>query len=74
MLHQVASVVHNTQQGTDQKEMPPAEIPEPIERSKHDVGWRKVVRNFTPSWFSVNMGTGIVSILLNTLPYNASKG
>ncbi|KAB8259911.1 malate permease [Aspergillus pseudonomiae] len=50
--------------------MPPAEIPEPIERSKHDVGWRKVVRNFTPSWFSVNMGTGIVSILLNTLPYN----
>jgi tellurite resistance protein TehA-like permease len=24
----------------------------------------------TLSWFSVNMGTGIVSILLNTLPYN----
>ncbi|EED13231.1 MFS transporter, putative [Talaromyces stipitatus ATCC 10500] len=38
--------------------------------SKHDVGWRRVIRNFTPSWFSVNMGTGIASILLNTLPYN----
>ncbi|KAH8691960.1 putative MFS transporter [Talaromyces proteolyticus] len=38
--------------------------------SKHDMGWRRVVRNFTPSWFSVNMGTGIASILLNTLPYN----
>ncbi|KAE8422788.1 malate permease [Aspergillus pseudocaelatus] len=50
--------------------MPPAEIPAPGERPEHNVGWRKVVRNFTPSWFSVNMGTGIVSILLNTLPYN----
>ncbi|KAJ5493435.1 Sulfite efflux pump SSU1, partial [Penicillium diatomitis] len=47
---------------------------------KHDRGWRRIIRNFTPaqlltlpehSWFSVNMGTGIVSILLNTLPYNA---
>ncbi|OJJ96173.1 hypothetical protein ASPACDRAFT_54579 [Aspergillus aculeatus ATCC 16872] len=42
----------------------------PTEPSKHDVGWRRVVRHFTPSWFSVTMGTGIVSILLNTLPYN----
>ncbi|PGH14602.1 hypothetical protein AJ79_02937 [Helicocarpus griseus UAMH5409] len=37
---------------------------------KCDKGWRKVVRNFTPSWFTVNMGTGIVSILLFGLPYN----
>lgn len=34
-------------------------------------GWRRIVLNFTPSWFSVNMGTGIVSILLYNLPYNA---
>ncbi|KAI0877161.1 sulfite transporter Ssu1 [Hypoxylon argillaceum] len=34
-------------------------------------GWRRVVINFTPSWFSVTMGTGIVSILLHNLPYNA---
>ncbi|PCH00005.1 C4-dicarboxylate transporter/malic acid transport protein [Penicillium occitanis (nom. inval.)] len=40
--------------------------------SKHDIGWRRVIRNFTPSWFSVNMGTGIASILLNTLPYNGA--
>ncbi|EME40420.1 hypothetical protein DOTSEDRAFT_136670 [Dothistroma septosporum NZE10] len=33
-------------------------------------GWRHVVRNFTPSWFSVNMGTGITSILLHNIPYN----
>ncbi|KAJ6084556.1 hypothetical protein N7486_011356 [Penicillium sp. IBT 16267x] len=39
--------------------------------SKHDEGWRRIVRNFTPSWFSVTMGTGIVSILLHNLPYNA---
>ena len=35
-------------------------------------GWRRIVRNFTPSWFSVNMGTGIVSILLHNLPYNGN--
>ncbi|KAL2754363.1 hypothetical protein ACRALDRAFT_1032301 [Sodiomyces alcalophilus JCM 7366] len=35
------------------------------------MGWRRIVRNFTPSWFAVVMGTGIVSILLRTLPYNA---
>ncbi|KAG9237117.1 C4-dicarboxylate transporter/malic acid transport protein-like protein [Amylocarpus encephaloides] len=39
-------------------------------KSKREQGWRKIVRNFTPSWFSVNMGTGIVSILLHNLPYN----
>ncbi|KAK7218749.1 hypothetical protein V2G26_006752 [Clonostachys chloroleuca] len=37
---------------------------------KENVGWRRIVRNFTPSWFAVNMGTGIVSILLYRLPYN----
>ncbi|KAH9216690.1 C4-dicarboxylate transporter/malic acid transport protein-like protein [Leptodontidium sp. 2 PMI_412] len=38
--------------------------------SKHNRGWRRIVRNFTPSWFAVCMGTGIVSILLHNLPYN----
>ncbi|KAL6807883.1 voltage-dependent anion channel domain-containing protein [Trichoderma sp. SZMC 28013] len=37
---------------------------------KNNRGWRKIVRNFTPSWFAVNMGTGIVSILLFNLPWN----
>ena len=39
--------------------------------TKYDVGWRRVVRNFSPSWFSVTMGTGIVSILLFTIPFKA---
>ena len=39
--------------------------------TKYDVGWRRVVRNFSPSWFSVTMGTGIVSILLITIPFQA---
>ncbi|KAL5120048.1 Plasma membrane sulfite pump involved in sulfite metabolism [Pleosporales sp. CAS-2024a] len=30
-------------------------------------GWRRVVQNFTPSWFAVTMGTGIVSVLLHAL-------
>ncbi|KAE8315788.1 voltage-dependent anion channel-domain-containing protein [Aspergillus transmontanensis] len=32
--------------------------------TKHDLGWRGVVRNFTPSWFSVTMGTGIISVVV----------
>ncbi|GAB7365731.1 hypothetical protein MBLNU230_g7068t1 [Neophaeotheca triangularis] len=44
----------------------------PLIQSKRQRGWRHIVRNFTPSWFSVNMGTGITSILLHNLPYNGS--
>jgi hypothetical protein len=42
-----------------------------IQISNLNRGWRRVVRNFTPSWFAVNMGTGIVSALLHNLPYPA---
>ncbi|CAM1511358.1 Fc.00g088710.m01.CDS01 [Cosmosporella sp. VM-42] len=44
---------------------------DPARPRKENVGWRRIVRNFTPSWFAVNMGTGIVSILLHDLPYNS---
>lgn len=40
-------------------------------QSKYDVGWRRVVRNFSPSWFSVTMGTGVVSLLLIAIPFKA---
>jgi len=30
---------------------------------------KRITLHFTPSWFSVNMGTGITSILLHELPY-----
>lgn len=30
---------------------------------------RRITLHFTPSWFSVNMGTGITAILLHQLPY-----
>src|SRR6266516_321468 len=38
---------------------------------RNQSGWRRIVLHFTPSWFAVTMGTGIVSILLFDLPYNA---
>ncbi|KAK6380956.1 Plasma membrane sulfite pump involved in sulfite metabolism [Exophiala oligosperma] len=38
--------------------------------AKNSHGWRRVVLNFTPSWFAATMGTGIASILLHNLPYN----
>jgi hypothetical protein len=37
--------------------------------SRAKVEVRRITLNFTPSWFSVNMGTGITSILLHQLPY-----
>lgn len=40
--------------------------------SKYDQGWRRVVRNFSPSWFSTTMGTGIVANLLFAIPFHAS--
>lgn len=41
------------------------------EVSKYDKGWRRIVRNFSPSWFSVTMGTGVVSLILITIPFKA---
>lgn len=38
---------------------------------KEDQGWRRIIRNFSPSWFSVTMGTGIVSIIFITIPYQS---
>ncbi|TKA82697.1 hypothetical protein B0A55_01273 [Friedmanniomyces simplex] len=43
-----------------------------IATSKHDRGWRRIVRNFSPSWFSVTMGTGIVSLIFITIPWKAA--
>lgn len=37
--------------------------------SKHERGWRRIVRNFSPSWFSTTMGTGIVSLLFISIPF-----
>ncbi|XP_014557654.1 hypothetical protein COCVIDRAFT_36941 [Bipolaris victoriae FI3] len=39
--------------------------------SKYDVGWRRIVRNFSPSWFSVTTGTGVVSLLFISIPFQA---
>ncbi|KAK5107060.1 hypothetical protein LTR62_001910 [Meristemomyces frigidus] len=36
--------------------------------SKLDHGWRRRIRNFSPSWFSITMGTGVVSEILYTIP------
>lgn len=57
---------------------PPSESNEPpfqpnaSPTSKNDQGWRRIIRNFSPSWFSVTMGTGIVSLILITIPFKAS--
>ncbi|KAK3698211.1 Plasma membrane sulfite pump involved in sulfite metabolism [Vermiconidia calcicola] len=40
--------------------------------SKNDRGWRRIVRNFSPSWFSVTMGTGVVAAILYSIPWEAS--
>lgn len=37
--------------------------------SKYEHGWRRIVRNFSPSWFSTTMGTGVVSVLFISIPF-----
>jgi len=39
--------------------------------NNEQVGWRRIVRNFSPSWFSVTMGTGIVPLLFAAIPFKA---
>lgn len=40
-------------------------------KSKHERGWRRIVRNLSPSWFTPTMGTGIAGVLLATIPFQA---
>ncbi|KAK5056184.1 hypothetical protein LTR84_012737 [Exophiala bonariae] len=35
-------------------------------------GLRRIILNFTPSWFIITMSTGVLSLLLHQLPYNGS--
>jgi len=34
---------------------------------------KEIIRHFTPSWFSVCMGTGIIAILLHIFPYGTNN-
>lgn len=43
----------------------------PSAPSKNDEGWRRIVRNFSPSWFAMTMGTGIVANIFVTIPWKA---
>ena len=66
---------HTTQTSTEvsnpagQQQVIPKEAIKQL--TKYDVGWRRVVRNFSPSWFAVTMGTGIVSLLFDAIPFKA---
>ncbi len=40
-------------------------LPKPL---AHHSGILEVVRQFTPNWFTVTMGTGVVALVLNQLP------
>ena len=65
-----ASDASKAEEGVSEKNGQPLPNGTPTRGSKNQHGWRRIVRNFTPSWFAVNMGTGIASILLHNLPYN----
>ncbi|KAJ1679138.1 Plasma membrane sulfite pump involved in sulfite metabolism, partial [Spiromyces aspiralis] len=54
----------------------PVEVAGPIQnesqleqRPLRQLKVKDIIRHFTPSWFSVTMGTGILGILLYSLPY-----
>ncbi|KAI9735943.1 MAG: hypothetical protein M1834_001409 [Cirrosporium novae-zelandiae] len=54
----------------DGAQIPVVELPDRDDFEKHNHGWRMVVRNFHPGFFGVNMGTGICSTLVSSLPYD----
>ncbi|PON20639.1 sulfite transporter Ssu1 [Trichoderma gamsii] len=62
-IHSAANVPHADMVKPDDNPVPP-------QKRKIDI-WT-VVHAFVPAWFTVNMGTGIVSILLHNLPYNGT--
>lgn len=36
--------------------------------SSATAGLREIIRQFTPNWFTVTMGTGILALALNQVP------
>jgi C4-dicarboxylate transporter/malic acid transport protein len=58
-----------SQPPTTTKSEPTPTPPNP--NSKNDQGWRRLVRNFSPSWFATTMGTGVVAVILSTIPFEA---
>ncbi|KAH6666416.1 putative C4-dicarboxylate transporter/malic acid transport protein [Halenospora varia] len=58
--------------------MSPSVIQKPVRPNSGDPPasfksrYRRIVRNFTPSWFAITMGTGIIAVLLSKLPYNGT--
>ena len=48
----------------------PLSLSPSADSADHQTRLQRIILNFTPSWFSVNMGTGIISILLHTTPHS----
>ena len=63
------TILDNNNVNSDLKEAKTDSTMQPPQdpRLKREI--RRMTLNFTPSWFSVNMGTGITSILLHQLPF-----
>lgn len=64
--HRLRPPASKTDENQPRKNSIPSPVRPDISPSKNDQGWRRVVRNFSPSWFSITMGTGVVGILLHT--------
>jgi tellurite resistance protein TehA-like permease len=65
-----AKAVSQQQSSNGSTESKPATTP-PKAPSKNNQGWRRVVRNFSPSWFATTMGTGVVAVIFSTIPFEA---
>ncbi len=44
-----------------------------IRKSFYQINLSKVIKNFTPDWFTLNMGTGIVFVVINNIHKNNSN-
>lgn len=62
----------NSTEAPSNTDAPPTSeiLPMPKWLRREKIEWRRRIQSFTPSWFAVTMGTGIVSILLHQMPYS----
>ncbi|CDS02093.1 hypothetical protein, partial [Sporisorium scitamineum] len=68
--HQEAQLSNTTSSSSNEASTTQASSPlTPTRSQRLQSELRRITMHFTPSWFSVNMGTGITAILLHQLPY-----
>ena len=69
--HNILKTVRTSDPSGEESELQNTKTSASRSTVKNERGWRRIVRNFSPSWFSSVMGTGVVGIILHSIPWKA---